>query len=261
MRLVLPTDIVAGEVIITTDYSTARVRAVRPSWTVPACGRPARRGLVRGMSPASARRLRRLLSYVRYTEKTSFITLTYREHVDQVKLKRDIHAFTKVLRRRFPKAWGIWKVERQRRGAWHIHMVVFNIDFWHWRELVSAWSRIAGFDAACATNIQQVRSLRHLRVYLSKYIAKATGAEDEHTGRCWGVFNRAHAVFDAVHSYVSVSQLHRIRRVTRRLRYDVVGATFWVYRASYVHMLLEKLFNIEIEHLTLTYSQITSLIF
>lgn len=240
--------VLAAQVFVSSDDQTAVTSAVvDSSRKLRATRNTARRGVVRGMSTRSARRLRRMLSFIEYTRDMSFVTLTYRECVDVCKVKRDLEVFFKHVKRRFARVWAVWKLERQRRGAWHIHILFVNIPFWHWRDLVSVWARVSGQDASRATNIRHVRSLRELRAYLSKYIAKASEADEEtHTGRVWGVFNRKCAFFVATSCFLMRSQFFTLRRVVRRLRYNVKSYNFWIYKASsIVTRFIEQAFDVE----------------
>lgn len=244
-----------AEVLVATDSNIARVRELRerlPSFPKRGGGR---RGRVYGMSPASARRLRRLLSFVRYTPRMSFLTLTYPVAVGVGKVKRDIDTLFKRIRRQFSDCWAVWKIERQARGAWHIHILLVNVPFWHWRQIVAVWSEVSGQDSSRATNIKQVRSLRELRRYLSKYIAKTSYLEEEHTGRVWGIFNRAAASFIVCSAYLSRRAYFLLIRTTRRLRYQVEYRSFWVYRAGFVSRFLEH-YGVAYSIDKLTYAQL-----
>lgn len=259
-----PDAIVASQLFVSLDKQSAFTRIVtepdrhRATPRV-AGGGGAKRGVVRGMSKRSARRLRRMLSFVEYTRDMSFLTLTYRDAVDMQKVKHDLNVLFQRIKRYFPRAWGIWKLERQKRGAWHIHILLVNMPFWAWQNIVDVWSAVSQQDASRATNIKHVRSLRELRAYLSKYIAKPADAEEEATGRMWGIFNRKVAVFVAVSCYLTSAQFFRLRREVQRLRYNVESFNFWIYRASsIVTSFLEDAFDIQRE--TFTYSQFARLV-
>lgn len=258
----LPMQTLGAEVVLSSDSNIAFVRELRPCLTSYSVNHPGgRRGRVYGMSAASARRLRRLLSFVRYTPKMSFLTLTYPSVVEMAKVKRDIDTLFKRIRRRFPSAWGIWKIERQQRGVWHIHTLLVNVPFWHWRSIVRTWSEISGQDASRATNIKHVRSLRQLRQYLAKYIAKPidTDGEEEHTGRCWGIFNRAAAVFAVCSAYLPYRPYFSLIRHVCRLRYDVQTMSFWVYGAEFISRYV-KYYGVMYTEGELTYSQLRAVL-
>jgi hypothetical protein len=114
------------------------------------------------------------------------VTLTYRENmVDRDRLMRDFDVFMKRLRRLVPDLHYVAVAERQKRGAWHMHIAVPRVlSHYAYRGhlvrsydlLRSLWRGIVGADNG---NIDVARrrrvrgSLRRLAGYLSKYIGKA----------------------------------------------------------------------------------------
>lgn len=114
------------------------------------------------------------------------VTLTYRENmVDRDRLMRDFDVFMKRLRRLVPDLHYVAVAERQKRGAWHMHIAVPRVlSHYAYRGhlvrsydlLRSLWRGIVGADNG---NIDVARrrrvrgSLRRLAAYLSKYIGKA----------------------------------------------------------------------------------------
>lgn len=114
------------------------------------------------------------------------VTLTYRENmVDRDRLMRDFDVFMKRLRRLVPDLHYVAVAERQKRGAWHMHIAVPRVlSHYAYRGhlvrsydlLRSLWRGVVGADNG---NIDVARrrrvrgSLRRLAAYLSKYIGKA----------------------------------------------------------------------------------------
>lgn len=114
------------------------------------------------------------------------VTLTYRENMgDRDRLMRDFDVFMKRLRRLVPDLHYVAVAERQKRGAWHMHIAVPRVlSHYAYRGhlvrsydlLRSLWRGIVGADNG---NIDVARrrrvrgSLRRLAAYLSKYIGKA----------------------------------------------------------------------------------------
>lgn len=254
-----------AEIFLNTDATVAAVRTIRER-TPGFPRRVPKRCHIYGMSANSARHLRRLLSYVKHTNKMSFLTFTYPENVTVGKLKRDIDVFGKHLRRKFPQAWAIWKVEKQRRGAWHIHFLLVNVPYWRWQDVVATWARISGQPADRATNIKQVRTLRQLRLYLAKYVAKRSIAVDEQTGeilpigRIWGVINRQAAVFEVDSAYCTVREYFRLNRITRKLRFRPFNPDHVIFRAGYVRQLLRAI-GTTLDRELMSYSRLTSILF
>ena len=118
------------------------------------------------------------------------VTLTYRENMcDRDRLMRDFDVFMKRLRRLVPDLHYVAVAERQKRGAWHMHIAVSRVlSHYAYRGhlvrsydlLRSLWRGIVGADNG---NIDVARrrrvrgSLRRLAGYLSKYIGKAFADE------------------------------------------------------------------------------------
>lgn len=109
--------------------------------------------------------------------------------------KENLKEFKRLLMRRFPKAVGIWKLELQKRGAPHYHMIIDlnqNCSIRRFRAwLDAAWGRIAhdldmyGGKYACRAEI--VCSIRHAMNYAAKYCSKVTSAplRDDGTSMQW----------------------------------------------------------------------------
>lgn len=178
-----------------------------------------RRGLVSGFSDASRRRLLRKFARLQHVP-TKFYTLTYPdEFPDPAKAKDHLRAFMERMRRAYPKASGIWRLEFQDRGAPHFHILFFNLPFIHWSHISKAWKEIIGVpqDEYVRIEVKAVRSFRGVMSYASKYVCKPTDDETDavggetdavggeegsdsdptfisnaylHAGRVWGVHNR-----------------------------------------------------------------------
>lgn len=142
-------------------------------------------------------------------ENMFFIHLTYPSEYDQDwhTWKLHLKVFKQHLKRRFPAAEGWWKLELQRRGAPHFHMVIdlrqrcAVTRFRAWVDAV--WARIAHsldqYGGKYACRVETVFSVRHARNYVAKYMGKLSFAPvDEHgevmdganmrdtMGRLWG---------------------------------------------------------------------------
>jgi len=138
-----------------------------------------------------------------------FITLTWPDAVgsDYEQWRQQRNVFFKRLRRKFPKARCIWRVEYKVRKsgdfegfiAPHLHLLLFGevlsntttlLVFRQW--LMEAWSTIAHSGDAthgqAATQADVIHNRRHATRYASKYAGKA-GAEFslvQAVGRHWG---------------------------------------------------------------------------
>lgn len=141
-----------------------------------------------------------------------FITLTYGQTFPSPKTaKKHLFTLLKRFRRLAPQASGIWRLEFQKRGAPHLHIVLFNFPYFSKDDLKVAWKEIVG-DAYCDwssgtpiapfTRIEAISNTRKVVSYVAKYVAKveadsSSGFNDvpyltagENIGRLWGVFNR-----------------------------------------------------------------------
>ena len=175
---------------------------------------PGKRGKVKGYSRDSHRRLKKtLFSVSEYP--THFISLTYPGEFpkDPRKWKRDLDVFGKALLREFPGTCDIWKLEPQKRGAPHFHLLVWlrnnKKSYWELCKWVSeTWYRVVGsgdkkhLDAGtnvidieyqCRKNKKSKRKI--LMLYVSKYFSKEFLKNDlplcwQYPGRFWGVHGR-----------------------------------------------------------------------
>jgi len=154
------------------------------------------RGSVSGFSRRSRKRLIELLCKLDEIDDALFWTLTYpSEFPDQFDVfKRDLDTFLKRVKRRWPDAAWIWRVEPQQRGAPHYHLIIWNIPnglrrvrLW----VTLAWAQIAHqhdkHNGEYATRVERINSRRHAMHYASKYSAKVSGEDDQKQwGRRWG---------------------------------------------------------------------------
>jgi hypothetical protein len=114
--------------------------------------------------------------------------------------KKDLHVF----RKRFERAWGafgmFWKIEPQKRGAPHFHLLVRfvgQIELKALRIWMSEnWYEVVGSGDVkhllAGTRVEQVNSWNGVMVYAAKYMGKECYAEAggwNLPGRWWGVWN------------------------------------------------------------------------
>lgn len=104
-----------------------------------------------------------------------FITLTYEWLMrDDVRAKRDLKVFIERIQEKFKQAWIVWRMEEQRTGSIHFHLMVGNVGFWNAQEAQRAWNEVCGGSALNSLDIDRMRSYRGVRAYVSKYVAKET---------------------------------------------------------------------------------------
>ncbi len=187
------------------------------------------RGRVAGFTRASRRRLMRLCQSIDQTRLEQplplFLTLTYGRDfpTDPVVYKRHLDTFSKALRRKFPRCFAIWRLEFQKRGAPHYHLLVFNVGYLDHHWLAATWTRIVSGDAdhlRAGTEVRRVVSWKRVIRYASKYIAKISDPEVEipaHVGRWWGVFAYTNVPLTFDERVLSSHEFHYLRRVLSKM--------------------------------------------
>lgn len=218
--------------------------------------RTGRRGNVTTFSRASRKRLLDLFNSldVKLARRATLITLTTREVLTPREFKRDFRALVERIRRRFSDRSdmsGVWRLEYQRRGAPHVHLIMFNMPYLQFSELRQMWGEIVN-QPDVSVNIKLIKNHRQLMSYVSKYVAKnpdapeggagstlldvgsylhAEGVSDEETrqdgeaaeqesaGRVWGYYRRAalpFATLKVVEGDISYVALHTMKRAARK---------------------------------------------
>lgn len=210
---------------------------------------PKKRGKINGFSRAS--RLRMLekmagLNLKKLDTLPLLITLTYPADFpeDWRTVKAHMVAFRKRLLRKWPKAAGVWKLERQQRGAPHVHLMLYNVAFLPHRWLAVAWHMIAAPKSPehlrAGTQVQRCRSHRQAMCYAAKYLGKPSGGGDtESWGRRWGIWNARFLPLTLIVAPIGEAaaytvrrwlwkyqRAHGYRRRGRRGRFD--GTSAWI---------------------------------
>lgn len=206
-----------------------------------------KRGAIQGFSARSRLRLMILTASVNYALAglPVFMTLTYGEwDPDPCVWKEDLRRFLMAVRRTWPMAWGLWKLEFQKRGAPHFHLLLWDGPkvqgfrayyqsgkyrmMPHGREKVPANGPVFDFmdknwgDRHGLTRIEPVQTVQGVMAYAGKYLGKLEVAEG-HTGRIWGQINRAAWAVNITESRVDYREAMRFRRVARKWSQRVNG--------------------------------------
>lgn len=173
---------------------------------------PARtEGDIGGLSVSSRTRLRQTLQRLSRDANGLFLTLTWHTRsVGGREVKRCLHAFVQALRRRWAGVkWGlIWRMEYQKRGTPHLHMLIEGIRFEHKEWFKTTWHRITdeppGDHERCGAFVERWPEGSALSSYVAKYMAKPMDEFGGWQGRVWGVRNRKNLPFCPVDLVISI---------------------------------------------------------
>ncbi len=170
------------------------------------------RGPIKNMSKRSKKNIMdqmQTLDYQFLTEsgykRAKFLTLTYpRQYPDEKPSKVHLFSFLKRIRRKFPKACAVWKMELQKRGAPHFHIIFFQLPKITKEKISDMWAQVIGdtyhdysqgFQRNPMTRIETIRNIRGIIWYTAKYISKREGENRDDTTLsevgCTGGFNSA----------------------------------------------------------------------
>jgi len=191
------------------------------------------RGEVRGFSFQSRKRLIDLLHQVdrAAVDVPLFVTLTYPAEwpADWKEYKRHLKAWVLRLRRAYPDASVIWRLEYQKRGAPHYHVLVFGIPFLPIEWVSSSWFEVVGSGdvrhLAAGTQVARVLTWRGASYYCAKYLGKVQSGDGIPTGRIWG--KSGPLPVDLVELELSWDSWHRVRRVLGRWYKRKTGRPAW----------------------------------
>lgn len=200
-----------------------------------------KRGTVTSFSPAARLRLMRKLSRLR-ADKAVFMTLTYPERYPSPKIaKQHLRAFLERFRRRWPKASAVWRIEPQKRGAPHFHLIWYNLPYVHIATVRLWWAATIQeyMDGeTLQVNMKMCWNSRMVGRYISKYVAKVTDADysaydggcflDDgaylHVGRWWGLHNAQHMPWaERIVLIFTAAEMGDLARCKALMR------TFWPY--------------------------------
>lgn len=185
-------------------------------------------------SRQSRRRMQQLLNSIDQARALVpiLITLTYHNEwpEDPKAWKDHLEAFRKRLERRYGKFSALWRLEYQRRGAPHFHLLCF---FWTHQgrkgllpflqdEVGGMWWEVTGRTSQehlqAGTRCEMPRSWKGANVYLSKYMTKLEALKPgaKSPGRFWGVWRKDLLPIVYETFVVPFSASIRFRRAVRR---------------------------------------------
>ena len=224
-----------------------------------------KRGHIKGFSSSSRRRLMVTISKVkRDADLPLFVTLTYSAQFPDPKTsKQHLDTLDKRIGRAFPNLGFIWKLEPQKRGAPHFHLLVWGEEtrtaadampavpepqtsFCEW--LPRAWFEIAGqgdenhllwhmglLGSGNTHSVQRVNSFRGVWAYAAKYLGKTFEIPGwEAAGRFWGVVRRKNIPFgEAFTVDLDRSKACTVLRYMRRFSSKPKGKKVKKYRQNH----------------------------
>jgi hypothetical protein len=169
-----------------------------------------KRKAVSVFSHTSRMRLLRLFSRVNMHNygQPFFVTLTY-HHAYKREVREcasDLNCFLQNIRNRYPSVGYIWRLEFQKRGAPHFHIIFFPSKQWSvstankfipfvsktWHRVADPGSKMHRFYGCLVISMNDYR---HAFAYMSKYVAKEAESEDRsYAGRRWGASRKLDCV-------------------------------------------------------------------
>jgi len=212
--------------VFVTPFYTSFKKFFRPTNLRSSKGK---RGIIKGFSSASRRRLIKYLLSLEESPKV-MITLTYpaKWKKNPREWKKHLHNFRREFERYFPEGWVVWKLEFQKRGAPHFHLLADfrrDISFFCLKTWVSyVWYRIVGSGdedhLKAGTNIEFLDSKKKVRIYVSKYVNKEDCLKDNNgdpmpVGRWWGKFGKLPRQWK-LYCELDYSEFVMVRRIAKR---------------------------------------------
>jgi hypothetical protein len=159
------------------------------------------RGKITHFSRSSRRRLRRLFHSLRRDVSALLVTLTYHETDPTPReAKRHLDAWHKRFRRYCAKGKVIvpviWRMEAQKRGTVHFHLMLFGTRYLSAEKASKWWHEVTDETSEqhrkSGVDVERVEEVEKTAAYCSKYLAKEDSEEAEwdDPGRFWGVYRK-----------------------------------------------------------------------
>lgn len=200
-----------------------------PHPTQPRAGGGKRRAIT-GFSKHSRRRLLRLIGTIDQTATPPlFITLTYPATYPTAReSKKHLKEFLRRLKTFYPSLAGIWKLEAQKRGAPHYHLLVWGVSYIPFQAVGRLWwnvtGRISPEHEQAGTQVCRAGMFRRVWTYAAKYLGKVCAAPGDATwdnpGRFWGIFSRDELPISPAYTFpLSDTEYYTLRRYSRRLQH------------------------------------------
>lgn len=189
-----------------------------------------KRRAIADFSRKSRLRLLKLVSRLEKTASGLFLTFTYRANMqDHSAAKQHLDLLLRKLKYDHPEGAYLWRMEYQKRGAIHFHVIAFNVHKVEIEKLTQYWQELTGDDSF--PDVERIQNRRKTLYYVSKYVAKhesniSSGFINEpylekpaFFGRFWGVVNRKNlplAPRTLIYLTGDAKVFHDLRRYARR---------------------------------------------
>jgi hypothetical protein len=197
-----------------------------PLWEPYEDDRPHKRGKIHGFARKSRHRFLLFVGSLSHAELPLFVTLTYPAWWPEEwnAWKSHLQTLWKRIGYEWPRASAVWKLEPQKRGAPHFHLIVWGVPFLPKEWLAQAWFEVVGTKErdhlAAGTSVERARSFRGVMCYAGKkYLGKEVELPPgwDAVGRFWGALGRKHLPRSRVKEFsVTKQAAHRFRRLVRR---------------------------------------------
>jgi hypothetical protein len=163
------------------------------------------RGKVTGFSKKSRHRMLIFMSRLRTKgARATFLSLTITRLTSSEEAKIILKRFLMRIRRAYANVSGVWRMEPQERGAWHFHLLLFDLPYIPQKRVQMVWEACTG-ETMSIVDIRLAKGKRKIISYIAKYISKPTEDPDltsledvpyQHapheppSGRVWGWINK-----------------------------------------------------------------------
>lgn len=222
-----------------TTYTDGRwIEIKQPSFGAVSGG--GQRGAVTTFSAQSRKRFMKKIYILQSSSRCLWVTLTQPSaFVGSIAARRMAKLWTARVRRAYPMACGLWRIQPQKRGAPHFHVMVYGIpdaglDVKSVRVALSKmWTAVVvggiengsqlsaksrGQIARYGCDVAEMDTSTGVQRYASRYLSRTDAVgNDAVRGRQWGVFNRdALPVSDTDTVTVSRAVAQNVVRAVRR---------------------------------------------
>lgn len=192
-----------------------------------------RGSVIRTFSNEARQNMMYTIAHVRRDCLPCFVTLTYPKVYSEnpKEWKRHLHMFARRLDRKFENVAGIWKLEPQKRGAPHYHLLLWGVPLSELQRFVPvAWNEIVAKDdnehlrwhrgemgngnIHC---VQEVATQKAMYTYVTKYINKSAVEGWQNVGKWWGILWKSRMPFGEKIIYdITDKDVYNVIRMMRR---------------------------------------------